>query len=49
MLAIRNYGKLAEMAHCPSQSPKPIVVLNHAGHAGGLSQVYMEQAAGVQV
>ncbi len=47
MLAIRNLEKIARMAHGPTQSPKRILVLNHAGRAGGLSQSTMEQALGL--
>ena len=43
-LSIRNFEKIARLAHSPMQSPKLVLVLNHAGGPGGLSQAYMEQA-----
>ncbi len=46
LLAIRNFEKIARMPHGPMQSPKLILVLNHAGRAGGLSQPYLEHALG---
>lgn len=48
MLAIRNFEKISHMARSPMQSPQSILILNHAGHAGGLSQVYMEQTLGLR-
>lgn len=47
MLAIRNFEKISRMTQNPAQSPKQIVVLNHAGRAGGLSQSTMEHALGL--
>jgi pilus assembly protein CpaE len=47
MLAIRNLEKISRMAQGPMQSPKRILILNHAGRAGGLSQSYMENALGL--
>jgi pilus assembly protein CpaE len=48
MLAIRNFQKISDMARSPAQSPLSILVLNQAGHPGGLSQTTMEQTLGVR-
>jgi pilus assembly protein CpaE len=48
MFAIRNFEKMLSMAHSPTQSPKRVVVLNHAGRPGGLSQSTMEHALGLR-
>lgn len=48
MLSIRNFERIAGMPHCPAQSPKPVLVLNHAGRAGGLTQDFMEQTLGLR-
>jgi pilus assembly protein CpaE len=47
MLAIRNFEKISLLPHSPLQSPRQILVLNHAGRAGGLAQGYVEQALGL--
>jgi pilus assembly protein CpaE len=46
LIAIRNFERLMAMPGGPLQSPRVLVVLNHAGCPGGLSQSYMEEALG---
>jgi pilus assembly protein CpaE len=48
VVAIRNFERLLTMPSGPLQSPRVLVVLNHAGCAGGLSQAYMEEALGLR-
>jgi pilus assembly protein CpaE len=48
MVAVRNFGKILEAAHGSVQISKPVVVLNYAGRAGGLSEAKMEEMLGVR-
>jgi pilus assembly protein CpaE len=47
MLAIRNFEKISLLPRSPLQSPRQILVLNHAGRPGGLAQNEVEQALGL--
>jgi pilus assembly protein CpaE len=48
VIAIRNFERLLAMPGGPLQSPRVLVVLNHAGCPGGLSMTYMEEALGLR-
>jgi pilus assembly protein CpaE len=47
MLAVRNFERISQLV-ARSHLPKPIVVLNFAGRAGGLSQATLEQMLGLR-
>ncbi len=47
MLAVRNFEKISQSAH-GAMLGNPVVVLNFAGRAGGLSQARLEQMMGVR-
>jgi pilus assembly protein CpaE len=46
-MALRNYERVVTLPASAKQAPKPLMVLNHAGRPGGLSQKSMEQSLGV--
>jgi len=48
MISIRNLDRILTLPSGPSQAQRPLLVLNHAGAPGGLSQTYMEQVTGLK-
>ncbi|HYP64486.1 MAG TPA: AAA family ATPase [Acidocella sp.] len=48
MISIRNLERLMSLPGGSNQSTRVLLVLNHAGAPGGLSQHYMEQSMGLR-
>ena len=48
MISIRNLDRILTLPSGPSQAQRPLLVLNHAGAPGGLTQTYMEQVTGLK-
>ncbi len=48
MISIRNLERLMGLPGGSAQSPRALLVLNHAGAPGGLAQNYMEQSMGLR-
>jgi pilus assembly protein CpaE len=48
LVSLRNMARLLTLPGGPSQSPRPVLVLNRAGTPGGMSIAAMEEAMGAR-